>query len=319
LEYEISVVIPVYRSSKHLKDLYNKITQSLSNVEKSFEIIFVEDCGGDSSWEVLKQISSEDNRVTSIKLSKNFGQHAATICGIAQAKGEWIVTIDDDLEQDPNDIINLYNEAIKGYDLVYGVFEERSHSLFRNVTSELARKMFTVAIPSLNYEYTSFRIIRSHLAKALQKFDSPYPFIDGYLSWLTNNCSSVRVKHSNRGSGTSNYTVTKLIKHTINIFVSFSELPLKLSSWIGLFASGLGVMWLFIILLSKVTGTVTVSGYASIMAAILFFGGIQLIVLGVIGEYISRINYKTSKKPLYLVGQVKMRKDSKVEKELKII
>jgi len=302
---EISVIVPVYRSNEHLISLYAQLVESLEKLKKPFEMIFVEDCGGDKSWDALQKIASQDNRVVSIKLSKNFGQHAATICGIAHGKGNWIVTIDDDLEQDPNEIVALYNEAIKGYDLVYGVFDDRSHSLWRNFTSVSARKLFTIAIPSLNYEYTSFRIIKSHIAKRLDQFDSPYPFIDGYLSWLTNNYSTVKVSHSERGSGTSNYTFTKLMRHTINIFVSFSELPLKFSSWIGLFTSGLGLLWLLFILVGKLLGAVTLSGYPSIMAAILFFGGIQLIVLGVIGEYISRINFKTSKQPLYIVGQIK--------------
>ncbi|MCT1539293.1 MULTISPECIES: glycosyltransferase family 2 protein [Lysinibacillus] len=307
---EISIVIPVYRSSLHLEKLYAKLVESLEQINKPFEVIFVEDCGGDRSWETLRKISMQDSRVTAIKLSKNFGQHAATICGIAQAKGEWIVTIDDDLEQSPEDIVSLYNEALKGYDLVYGVFEERSHSIWRNFTSHCARKLFTMAISSLNYEYTSFRIIKSSIAKELQQFDSPYPFIDGYLSWITNNYSTVKVAHSERGSGVSNYTFSKLLKHTINISISFSEIPLKLSSWMGLFTSVFGLVWVVIILIQKIIGAVTVSGYASTMAAILFIGGIQLMVLGVIGEYIYRINFKTSKKPLYLVGQ-KMKKENR--------
>ncbi|WP_107839183.1 glycosyltransferase family 2 protein [Metasolibacillus meyeri] len=300
---EISVIVPVYKSSVHLKKLYIELINSLEFLKEQFEIIFVEDCGGDNSWEVLQEITSQDSRVAAVKLSKNFGQHAATICGIAQAKGQWIVTIDDDLEQNPEDIVRLYEEALKGYDLVYGVFEERSHSMWRNFTSHCARKLFTMAIPSLNYEYTSFRIIKSSIAKELQQFDSPYPFIDGYLSWITNNYSTLKVAHSERESGVSNYTFSKLLKHTINISISFSEIPLKLSSWLGLFTSMFGLVWVVIILIQRIIGAVTVSGYASTMAAILFIGGIQLMVLGVIGEYIYRINFKTSKKPLYLVGQ----------------
>lgn len=313
MEIEISVVVPVFRSAQHLKKLYTELESSLININKPFEIIFVEDCGGDDSWKVLQEISSQDPRVSSIKLSKNFGQHAATICGIGQAKGKWIVTIDDDLEQNPNQVISLYNEAIKGFDLVYGVFENRSHSLWRNLTSECARKLFSIAIPSLNYQYTSFRIIKGNIAKELQQFDSPYPFIDGYLSWLTNNYSTVNIQHSERGSGSSNYTFSKLLKHTINIFISFSELPLRLSSWIGLTASVFGLLWFLLIIINKLIGSYTVSGYASIMAAILFFGGIQLVVIGVIGEYISRINFKTSKKPLYIIGQIKKTEQQEVE------
>lgn len=318
MEIEISVIVPVYRSEEHLTSLYIQLVESLMKIKKTFEIIFVEDNSGDTSWEVLKKISLQDHHVTAIKLSKNFGQHAATICGIAHAKGEWIVTIDDDLEQNPNEIITLYNEAIKGFDLVYGIFDNRTHSLWRNLTSYLARKLFTLAIPSLNYKYTSLRIIKSHIAKNLQQFDSPYPFIDGYLSWLTNNYSTVTIKHSKRESGSSNYTFSKLMRHTLNIFASFSEIPLKVSSWLGIFTSVLGVVWLLYIITSKLVGAVTVSGYASIMAAILFFGGIQLIVLGVMGEYISRINFKTSRKPLYIIGEIK-KNDEKISKTSSLI
>jgi glycosyltransferase involved in cell wall biosynthesis len=299
----ISVVVPVYRAENTLRELYRRLVAVMESIGLSFELILVEDSGGDQSWRVIQEIAMEDGRVRGVKFSRNFGQHAATICGFAESRGEWVVTLDDDLEQAPEHIPALYERALQGADLVYGVYLERTHSKWRNITSAVARWMFSKAIPSLNYAYTSYRVIRGDIARALTQFDSPYPFVDGYLSWLTNNYAAVSIPHDSRAHGTSNYTLKKLVTHTINIFVTFSDLPLRMATWIGFTAFFMGVGWLAIIFLSFLTGKVTVSGYASIMAGILAFGGVQLLVLGVFGEYLGRINFKSSRKPLYLVRE----------------
>ena len=225
MNIELSVVIPVYRSRATLAELHRRLVTALESAELSFEIILVEDCGGDESWRIINEISEADRRVRGIQLSRNFGQHAATICGFAQARGKWIATLDDDLEQKPESLPALYLKALEGHDLVYGMYPQRSHKAWRNLTSRSARWLFAKAIPSLNYSYTSFRVIRGDLARELRRFDSPFPFVDGYLSWLTNRCASVEVPHGVRENGTSNYTVGKLLTHTINIFVTFSDLP----------------------------------------------------------------------------------------------
>lgn len=299
----ISVVIPVYRSQATLPELYRRLIATLEPVDPSFEIILVEDCGGDDSWRVIQGIAREDGRVRGIQLSRNFGQHAATICGFAHARGQWIATLDDDLEQAPEYLPALYNKALEGHDLVYGIYPERTHKPWRNLTSHLARWLFNKAIPSLNHAYTSYRFIRGDIARNLTQFDSPFPFVDGYLSWLTNRYATVEVPHGSRTHGTSNYTFRKLLTHTINIFVTFSDLPLRLASWIGLMFFIIGMGWLGVILLGRLFGLITVSGFASIMAAIILFGGIQLLILGIFGEYLGRMNFKSSRKPLFLVAR----------------
>jgi polyisoprenyl-phosphate glycosyltransferase len=299
----ISVVIPVYRAEKHLIELYRRLCVTLEKITEDFEIILVEDCGGDPSWLRIQELASQDSRVKGIKLTKNFGQHAATICGISKTSGQWIITMDNDLEQQPEDIFRLLAKGKEGYDLVYGIYNQRSHSVWRNVTSDIARKLFNLAIPSLNHEYTSFRVIRRDIAMAIINFDSPYPFVDGYLSWVTNNYSTVDVLHCERKYDGSTYNLTKLITHTMNIFITFSDLPLKIAAWTGLGAFLTGVLLLFTILIQKFIGGITVSGYASIMVAILLFGGLQMLILGIFGEYLGRINFKTSKKPLFLIAQ----------------
>lgn len=306
----ISVVVPVYRSEQILPKLHERLIAALEEVTSEFEIILVEDCGGDRSWEVIEMLAATDSRVRGVKLSRNFGQHAATICGLSKSAGDWIVTLDDDLEQDPDEIPALFAKAKEGYSLVYGVYGERSHAGWRNVTSGVARRLFRLAVPTLNYEYTSFRVIEGKLARALAQFDSPFPFVDGYLSWLTGNYAIVPVHHSQRDSGRSNYNFRKLLTHTINIFVTFSDLPLRMASWIGLGAFFVGMIWLVAIVVGRLFGGITVSGYASVMAGIILFSGLQLLILGVFGEYLGRMNFKSSRKPLFLVAQDTRQRDA---------
>lgn len=311
---DLSVVIPVYRSKETLQELHRRLVDALEAASLQFEIIFVEDCGGDDSWARIEALSASDTRVRGLRLSRNFGQHAATLCGMSVSTGRWVATIDDDLEQSPESLPELYARALEGCDLVYGVYPTRTHKAWRNTTSAMARWLFAKAIPSLNQEYTSFRVLRGELARELQRFDSAFPFIDGYLSWLTNRCAAVTVPHGSRDHGTSNYTLRKLVTHTINIFVTFSDLPLRMASWLGLFAFLGGMGWLALILAFYVLGGISVSGFSSVMAAILLFGGLQLLVLGIFGEYLGRMNFKLSHKPLFVVaedtGAMRLRMDA---------
>lgn len=299
----LSIVVPVYRSRDTLEELVCRIMRTCEENHIAIEIVMVEDCGRDGSWDLIEALAAREPVVRGIRLSRNFGQHAATICGMALARGQWVATIDDDLEQPPEKLPDLLIKARQeGHDLVYGVYPERTHAAWRNITSHAARILFKLAIPTLNEAYTSMRVIRGDLARELKRFDSPFPFVDGYLSWLTSRCACVQVSHQPRHVGSSNYTFGKLFSHTLNIFVTFSDLPLKVASNAGLAFSLIGFSALAFILVGRIYGTITATGYASVMATILAVGGIQLLVLGIFGEYIGRINFKTSRKPLFLVA-----------------
>lgn len=297
------MVVPVYRGAESIGPLQKRVDAALADEQGGHEIIFVDDRGGDNSWEVIQALSAAHPHVRGIRLSRNFGQHAATLCGISSARGEWIVTIDEDLEQPPESLPSMLAKAEEGHLVVYGVTAQRSHAWWRNLTSEVGRSLFKFAIPTLNREYTSFRVIHRSVAAGLDRFQSPFTFIDGYISWITNHYATVVVPHDERVHGSSSYNLRKLIVHMVNIFVTFSDLPLRMATWLGLSASLGGGLWGLAILVAKLTGSLGVSGYASIMAGMTFLGGIQLLILGIFGEYLARINFKTASMPLFLVEQ----------------
>lgn len=299
----VSIVVPVYRGADSISELFERLSQAMRGAGEEFEVIFVDDRGSTENWPAIEALSASHPEAQGIRLSRNFGQHAATLCGISRARGEWIVTIDEDLEQPPESVPLMLHKAREGHLVVYGVNEQRSHSPWRNITSELARSAFKFAIPTLNREYTSFRVIHQSVAKGLERFQSPFTFIDGYISWITNNYATVVVPHDVGMHASSSYNLRKLMAHMINIFVTFSDLPLRVATWLGIGASVGGAIWGMAILVARLLGIVSVSGYASIMAGMTFLGGLQLLILGIFGEYIARINFKTASMPLFLVEQ----------------
>jgi glycosyltransferase involved in cell wall biosynthesis len=263
----------------------------------------VDDSSSDESWQVIQNIAAQDRRVKGIRLTRNFGQHAATICGLSRTAGDWVVTLDDDLQQLPEDIPELVNQARGGMDLVYGYYRDTTHSWFRKLTSRIIRQLFSLAIPNLFPRCSSFRVINGSIARTLPQFESPYPFVDGFLSWLTHRYVVVDVEHATRPHGESNYNFRKLATTAMNIFITFSDLPLKLASFLGLVAFMAGMLWLAVIVAIKFFWDIGVSGYASLMAGVIFFGGIQLLILGIFGEYLGRMNFRISRKPTYLVAK----------------
>jgi polyisoprenyl-phosphate glycosyltransferase len=300
---DLSIVVPVYNSQATLAELHRRLVAATEAISAEFEIIMVDDSSVDDSWSVIREIAAADVRVKGISLTRNFGQHAATICGISKTTGDWVVTLDDDLQQRPEDIPDLVARARSGMDLVYGYYKDSTHSWFRRITSNIIRSLFSFAIPNLFPRCSSFRIIRGAIARTLPTFESPYPFVDGFLSWLTHRYVVVDVKHDVRSHGGSNYNFRKLASTAANIFITFSDVPLKLASLLGLVSSLAGAAWLAVILAYKFFFGIGVSGYASLMAGVIFFGGVQLLILGIFGEYLGRMNFRISRKPTYLVSK----------------
>lgn len=220
-----SIIIPVYNGEKTIEELYQKIKKTLTGKE-DFEVIFVFDCGPDDSWEKIKELQSEDpEHIRGFLLKKNYGQHCALLFGISRSIGDFIVTMDEDLQHDPDDILKLSGMQMKGnYDVVYGNFNRRKQPLYRTFLSFFLRKLLLIAIPGLNPHYSPFRFIKKEIADKMQTSYKLYAFIDGILGRLTHNISSITVNHRKSKVGESSYKFHKLIFHTINVVIFYSAL-----------------------------------------------------------------------------------------------
>jgi undecaprenyl-phosphate 4-deoxy-4-formamido-L-arabinose transferase len=298
---DVSIVVPVYGGTKALPELRDRVATAMSAAGLAHELILVDDRGQAEAWPVIRDLARNFPDVVGIRLSRNFGQHAATVCGIEQARGKWIVTMDDDLEHPPEAITSLLDAGSEDHPLIYGVFARRTHAGYRNLSSELMRRTLKRAFPDLNEDYSSFRAIHAPLARELPNFRLSKPYIDGMLSWMTSSVRTVEVAHGEREHGKSTYTLRKLLSHAVNIFVTFSHLPLRLASYGGATLALVSFVYLMFVIHAYFTGSITNPGYTSLMSVILFACGIQLLILGVLGEYVGRLMGAAYRKPVYLV------------------
>lgn len=303
---EYSVVIPVYHGEKTLRALNDALFSFFEDKGYSFEIIYVFDCGPDRSWSVLEALKAEHpEQLTIVHLSRNYGQHNALICGFEYARSPFIITMDEDLQHRPEDIQNLIDEQAKDdYDLVYGKYHSLKHNLFRNSTSRLLKKLIRLGIPALNPDFTAFRLVKTTVAKLTIDMHNSYTFLDGYLSWVTLSTSSCIVQHQERMAGTSSYTLSKLVHHSMNIFFTFSKLPVRFLSYTSIFIFIATFIYSCVLLIRKLVYNDLVPGFASLMIAIGM--GIALILLGlsIIGEYLYQINLKSTRKPNYVIKKI---------------
>lgn len=298
----ISVVIPVYKAEDSLHGLYRRLKDSLETITKDFEIIMVEDCGGDRSWDTIVELAKIDKRVRGFQLSRNFGQHNALLCGIRAAQYEVIVTIDDDLQHPPEEIPKLLEKLAEGYDVVYGTPQKEQHGFWRNLASKVTKYTLQSAMGAETARKVSaFRAFRTQLRDAFSDYQGPFVSIDVLLTWGTTSFTAISVNHDPRQVGISNYTFRKLITHAFNMMTGFSTLPLQIASAIGFIFTlfGMGVL-VYVIGRYLISGS-SVPGFPFLASIIAIFSGAQLFALGIIGEYIARIHFRTMEKPSYVI------------------
>lgn len=301
---QYSIIIPVYNGEQTVEKLYDRIKQFFAD-KYNYEVIFVYDCGKDNSWEALLRIKKQNpQNVKLIRLSRNYGQHNALICGFEYAKGDFIVTMDEDLQHAPEDIQKLIDKQNEmDYDVVYGKYEIRNHSGFRNAGSSMLKRIIDVGIPDIHPDYSAFRLIKAGIAKSCITMRNSYTFLDGYISWITTNCSSCIVSHSERQGGVSAYNFSKLINHTINIFVTFSNLPIRFLTKLSFFVLFVMTLYSTYIIIRKLVFNDLAMGYPSLVIIVGFGVGLIMLALGIIGEYIYRINLKTTQRPNYNIDK----------------
>ncbi len=299
----ISIVIPVYRGAESLPAILNSLRDVLGTKD-DWEVVCVDDASSDRSWDVLMQLMPEYPQLRCIQLMRNFGQHNATMCGFRHVTGQIVITMDEDLQHDPASIPALINHFRRtNADLVYGVYDNKKHDSGRNIGSWLVNRFYRLVF-SLPVTVTSFRAIRRELVDAILRYELNFTYIDGLLAWNTRRIEMVTVPHHERVDGRSGYTFSKLLALAMNVFTNFSLLPLQVVSMLGILASAFGILLGCWYLLSAMFSQIAVPGYASIIVAVLVLGGLQLLSLGVIGEYIGRLHLNVNRKPQYTIRQV---------------
>lgn len=299
----LSIVVPVYRAEGSLRELHRRLVATLEPEGIEFEILFIEDCGGDRSWELIQELTNQDSRVRGLRMSRNYGQHSALLCGIRAAKNEVVVTLDDDLQNPPEEIPKLLTKLGDGYDVVYGKPRQEQHGILRDAASRITKLALQGAMGAETARQASaFRAFRTRLREAFDSYRSPAVNIDVLLTWGTTRFSAVIVRHDERSVGTSGYTLQKLVTHAINMMTGFSTLPLQLASVIG-FVFALFGFGLLLYLLGRyfVFGNV-VPGFTFLASIIAIFSGVQLFALGIFGEYLARMYFRAMERPPYIVA-----------------
>ena len=301
----VSIVVPVYNSEQSLLELANRIDGVLSRAGGAFEMVLVNDGSHDQSWQQVQQLASTYPWVVGIDLMRNYGQHNALLCGIRAASNEVIVTLDDDLQNPPEEIPRLIERLNEGYDVVYGVPRSQQHGLWRDMASYITKLTLQGAMGAETATRVSaFRAFRRDVRGAFSDFRGPYVSLDVLLTWATTSFGSVVVEHQPRQAGRSNYTFSKLLVHSLNMMTGFSTLPLQLASMIGFASTIFGVVMLLFVLGRYLMEGGVVPGFAFLASAIAIFSGAQLFAIGIFGEYLARMHFRVMDRPAYAVRTV---------------
>jgi polyisoprenyl-phosphate glycosyltransferase len=307
---EYSIVIPVYNGEKTIEELVDRIKTVFASLNKSFEILLVDDSSHDDSWKILKKLHEKDSNIKIIRLIKNYGQHNATICGFRNSKGIYVITLDDDLQHPPEEIPKLIANMNQDYNVIYGKYTPNNSTLVKNLLSKLFQKLMhkIFEIPN-NIFLSSFAIYRQDTIKNMISIRSSFPFLFGLMikSTPTNKIGNVEVDHFQREKGTSNYGLFKYFKYSLNLIINYSSWPLIFIALSGFILSILSFCFGFWILLQRlIDPNYGIMGWNSLMTAICFLGGAILMSMGIIGEYLRRILAEISYGQQYVIGEMEL-------------
>jgi len=302
--FTISVVVPVYNSEATLVELVDRLQAALLPLADAFEIILVNDGSRDQSWQVILDLAARTPGVRGINLMRNYGQHNALLAGIRRAQYEIIVTLDDDLQHPPEEIPRLVEKLGEGFDVVYGKPVKRSHSAWRNVSSQALRAILRVIMGAEMASHSSaFRAFRSVLRRGFDGFTSAQLSLDVLLSWSASRVTHIPVDHRARCVGRSGYTFSKLMLLSLNMLTGYSTLPLRLASGVGLTTSLLGFLMFLYVVIRRLFQANYVPGFAFLASEVALFAGLQLFAIGVIGEYVARLHFRAMGKPPYTIRE----------------
>ncbi|MBA4317465.1 MAG: glycosyltransferase [Flavobacterium sp.] len=300
-----SIIIPVLNEEAVIQEMYNRLTGVMTKINESYEIIFINDGSIDGSKDIIKTLISRNNLVKLIDLSRNFGHQVAIAAGIDYAQGKAVVIMDADLQDPPETILEMITKWKEGYEVVYGVRRERiGETFFKKITAKyfyrLLARITNINIPS---DAGDFRLLDRKVVDALKRMHEYHRFIRGLASWVGFKSTGVYYIRDERYAGKTKFSVIKMIKFALDGITSFSYIPLQLATYLGLIVALFSFLGVIIALFLKIFFSIFISGLASLLISILFLGGVQLIFLGIIGEYIGRIYDEVKRRPLYIVNE----------------
>lgn len=309
----ISIAIPCYKSKNTITAVVDEIRDVFkAHPEHDYQLVLVNDYPFDETFSVIEKLCKEDSKITGVNLSRNYGQSAAKMAAIPYVKGDVLVFMDDDGQHPAEGIIPLANKITEGYDVVYAYFKEKKHSFFKRFTSKINAKIAEINGTRVKgVHVSSFYAISKFAYESYADYNSPFPSIMGYLNKVAGRVTEIEMPHRARLEGKSNYTLKKLLMLWLNGFTNFSIVPLRAIAVLGVAIAVLGFIFGLSIVISKFINPALAAGYASIMAVMLFLGGIVLLALGFIGEYIGRIYMTVSNMQQYRVRTVVNNKDEK--------
>ncbi|MBA3704386.1 MAG: glycosyltransferase family 2 protein [Bacteroidetes bacterium] len=301
---KLSIVIPVYNSEDCLMELNTQVEKALSNFP-SYELILVNDRSSDNSWQKITEVCEKNKKALGVSLRKNSGQDNAIMAGLKIAKGDHIVIMDDDLQHSPQDILTIYNECIKGYDICYAFFPRKKQKLWKNIGSWINGKLSEKLLSKPKEIYLSpFKVLRKEIALEMIKYAGPYPYVDALLLTITHNVSQISIEHHTRYKGHGNFSLFRSMNVFLKHATGYSIYPLRLAVYLGFLSALIAFIFGAYFLIDYFIGGNKIEGWISTILLILLLGGSILICLGIIGEYIGRIFLTINKKPQYTIEKI---------------
>ncbi len=300
----VSVVIPVYNSEGSLGPLAERLEPVLESLGGPYELILVNDGSADASWQAIQQLARRYAWVRGVNLMRNYGQHNALLCGIRLARHPITATMDDDLQNPPEELPKLLSKLADGWDVVYGAPAQEQHGLWRDIASKVTKIALQAAMGvEAARSVSAYRVFRTDVREAFANYHGAYVCIDVLLTWAARRFAAVQVEHAPRTIGASNYTFRKLLTHAMNMLTGFSVLPLQAASLVGFVFTLFGMAVLFFVLGRFMIAGQVVPGFVFLASIVAIFSGAQLFALGVIGEYLARIHFRSMDKPPYAVRE----------------
>jgi glycosyltransferase involved in cell wall biosynthesis len=313
----LSIVVPVYNGASSIGELVRELRAL--EIDGGVEIVLAVDGSPDNSLEVCKKLAAEPGApVTVLNLSRNFGEHNAVMAALSRARGSYVISMDDDLQNPPSEVKRLFEHARDaGYDVVYTYYAEKQHAAWRNLGSRFTNWCADQLIDKPPGLYlSSFRCLSAFVRERIvASYEGPYPYVDGLVFQVTQNVSRLQVEHLPRAEGRSSYTLRRLVRLWLAMFLNFSVMPLRLATLLGLGFGALGALAAVIVIVEAIISVEPPQGWASLMVAVLVLAGVQLVVVGLIGEYLGRMFLAVNRKPQYLVREIFYRGDGGLEVE----